>query len=1203
MSRFLRTIGLVILAGFVISAGTAVSQPLHAELIRTGYGLVGDTLYGGSVILQGFVKGHSASLSILEPNPDAVHQFFRTPYGDTEPDVETGWLSSPTVDIDGGGDGVIYIYTAAAKAGTDSVESRNELWLMHDWYRPDRVGVHHIAYGAGAPTPHIELRWSRGTDSASGVYYYLIYRALNEWELSYIDDYMFPIDTVWETGAPGYTYRDYSVSAGDRYFYKIVPVDKAGWIRRSENNTIIGRAQAEPTTPPCSYLRTLPRYHMGSGITVRIDDDLCPGRPDVEYQYRKTVVEFVDGVPTIDTTISEFSEWTMSRSYFWNTDTCQTYAFSARVSEIGTYTHEWTDLTSFRVMSTNDNRPPDCPDSMSATSLGEDGILVQFTHYPENDCGSGTMGYYLFRVPDTDWGDVLDEGTDPSIGWEDALMGYILHEYPVHPTNPHYQFQDDGPTDSLIDLEDNACYYYVVCPFDSAGNVSWFICPYIGGQIDTACVDKGVGAPWPVTLDFPEYVTDSIVVMFIDTTFCDAEEVVIEWARSADFSIGYNTTGPLPIMDPADGPPVWSYENLGSPACSDWDTLKFTLYSAHENTYYFRAKFIDGNLNHSEWGVPTLSTTFDNTPPTTVGIKYMHSIATDVDEVKIRITWHADSITDAGIGLQGIKIYRSDAVGVLGTEIADLAPTVNEYYDMSPVPDNNWHDNVYKVVPYDALGHHNTTGAQGFFPTLSGPFGMDFHPPLVPVVDTVLVSPYLDSFTVYWTDPGPGHISNRYTMRHSASLTGLWSPDPLLRVEVNVGSGLSATFPIEDLIGGTRHFFTMHSRDTRTPTNHSGWSSVFEYRIPEIIMTSFTVHCASGWNLVSLPVIPGNTNRHVLFPGNEGVFQWNHFAGEYETVDNLEAGKAYWMLIPVPTDYLVTGIPITRIEETMSERGWWTVGAAYDTVPMGYTFSDVSYLWGWDATIAEYTEVDGLESGNGYWLLAHGDGDFYSEPGMAVTKFAPEGLFIDWELLIAAGDNTLSIGHSPYSEIGLDRLDKPLPPPSPYGEAGAFLFEEDDFTYSRSIRPDGEWIIALPRLTDLSWDPNSVPLEGLTLIADGKSIDMRTVGYASAIGNAKIVAGDALPKDFALDPVFPNPFNPTCEIPFSLPEASDVSIEIYDLTGRQVAKLVDSEFSAGRHNVKWHGVDETGREMPGGLYLCRMTAGSFVETRRMLLLK
>jgi hypothetical protein len=161
---------MVILAGFIISAGTAVSQPLSAELIRTGYGLVGDTLYGGSVVLQGFVKGHSASLSILAPNPEAVHQFYRTPFGETEPDVETGWLSSSTVDIDGGGDGVIYYYTASAKVGTDSVDSRDELWLMHDWYRPERVGVEHTAYGSGAPVPYINLRWSRGTDSASGVY-------------------------------------------------------------------------------------------------------------------------------------------------------------------------------------------------------------------------------------------------------------------------------------------------------------------------------------------------------------------------------------------------------------------------------------------------------------------------------------------------------------------------------------------------------------------------------------------------------------------------------------------------------------------------------------------------------------------------------------------------------------------------------------------------------------------------------------------------------------------------------------------------------------------------------------------------------------------------------------------------------------------------------------------------------------------------
>ncbi len=1211
MSRYHRTIGLALLVLFIITAGTAVSQPLSAELISTGYGLIGDTLYTGSLILDGFVKGHSVELRILAPSSSAEYNFYRTPYGETDPDVITGWIPVDSVEIDGGGDGEIFKHSASAANSSDTVDTRYPLWLMHDWYRPDRVDVEHTAYGDDAPIPYIDLRWSRGTDSASGVYFYLIYRALNEWDLSYITDTMFPIDTVWESGAPGYIYRDYGVTPGVRYFYKIIPVDKAGWIRRSENNTIIGKAQPAPSMfPPCAFLEVLPRYHSGSGITVNIDHTLCPARPDVEYRYLKREVIFVDGVPEVVPSTEDSSDWTSNDYYFWNTDTCKTYTFSAKVREIDYIEHGWTDLTSFRILSTNDDIPPDCPDTFSAVSLGEDGILVNFTHHAENDCGSGTMGYYLYRVEDTDWGVVLDEGTDPSVGWETALEDHILWTYPIDPSDPHYTFQDDGPTDPVIDLEDEACYYYLVCPYDSAGNVSWFNCPYIGGQLDTACVDKGVGAPVAISLDFPEYVTDSVIVWFKDTTHCDAVSVVIQWARSIDFTVGFSSTDPLPIMDPASGPPVWEYENTGTAGCADEDLLKFTFYSEHENTYYFRAKFIDDNENHSEWSTPLLSTTFDNTPPNAVAIHYMHSIATDVNDVKVRLTWPADSISDAGIGVQGVKIYRSDAEGTLGSEIANLTPTTHEYYDMAPDPGDNWHNNVYTIVPYDGLGHENTTGTQKFFPTLAGSEGMNYHPPLPPEILEVNVSPYLDSFTVVWNDTGPGHMVNRYTLRHSASLTGLWSPDPLLRVEVNVGAGSRKTFPIEDLIGGLRHYFTMYARDTRTPSNQSGWSEVFEYELSYITATC-TLHCARGYNLVSLPVVPGNNNPGVIFPGCSEIWEWDHFAGVYLDASDspIEPGKAYWILVSDPTDFIVSGIPVTRIAETMSEWGWWTVGACYDTVPMGFEFTGGNELaWGWNTVAGEYYElVDslgvGLESGYGYWLLAEAPGNFYTEPEMPLSKFAPDNIFLNWKLPILAGDKALTIAYSSFADVGYDDYDKPEPPVSPYGEVEPSLIEDDNLRYSTSVRPDGEWKIVLPRETELSWDPNAVPPEGLTLIANDKSIDMRSIGYASAIGNAKIISGDALPSSYVLDPVHPNPFNPTCEIPFSLPEASEVTIEIFDITGRQIITLADRDYDAGRYSVKWHGVDEIGREMPGGLYLCRMKAGSFVETRRMLLLK
>jgi hypothetical protein len=83
----------------------------------------------------------------------------------------------------------------------------------------------------------------------------------------------------------------------------------------------------------------------------------------------------------------------------------------------------------------------------------------------------------------------------------------------------------------------------------------------------------------------------------------------------------------------------------------------------------------------------------------------------------------------------------------------------------------------------------------------------------------------------------------------------------------------------------------------------------------------------------------------------------------------------------------------------------------------------------------------------------------------------------------------------------------------------------------------------------------------------------------------------------------PNPFNPQTTISFSLSAAGRVRLAIYDVAGRLVATLADGLFSSGRHALVWNGQDETGRHVVSGVYLYKLEAGSYVETRRMTLLK
>jgi len=97
--------------------------------------------------------------------------------------------------------------------------------------------------------------------------------------------------------------------------------------------------------------------------------------------------------------------------------------------------------------------------------------------------------------------------------------------------------------------------------------------------------------------------------------------------------------------------------------------------------------------------------------------------------------------------------------------------------------------------------------------------------------------------------------------------------------------------------------------------------------------------------------------------------------------------------------------------------------------------------------------------------------------------------------------------------------------------------------------------------------------------------------------------GDHLPYGFELHQNYPNPFNPATTIQYSLPERSQVRIEVFNLLGQKVQTLVDTEMSAGSYTVSWDGTDGSGKPVATGVYLYRFQAGEHIQTKKMLLLK
>ena len=130
----------------------------------------------------------------------------------------------------------------------------------------------------------------------------------------------------------------------------------------------------------------------------------------------------------------------------------------------------------------------------------------------------------------------------------------------------------------------------------------------------------------------------------------------------------------------------------------------------------------------------------------------------------------------------------------------------------------------------------------------------------------------------------------------------------------------------------------------------------------------------------------------------------------------------------------------------------------------------------------------------------------------------------------------------------------------------------------------------LPEAADMVYTNTALKTGG----TDGKPIGDYT--WSGLTGIQEVATG--LPTKFELFAAYPNPFNPSTKIDFALPSAAIVSLKVFNLLGQQVATLVAGTMTAGRHSVTFNA-----NNLSSGVYMYTLTAGNFVSSRKMLLLK
>jgi hypothetical protein len=109
-----------------------------------------------------------------------------------------------------------------------------------------------------------------------------------------------------------------------------------------------------------------------------------------------------------------------------------------------------------------------------------------------------------------------------------------------------------------------------------------------------------------------------------------------------------------------------------------------------------------------------------------------------------------------------------------------------------------------------------------------------------------------------------------------------------------------------------------------------------------------------------------------------------------------------------------------------------------------------------------------------------------------------------------------------------------------------------------------------------------------------------TVDSASSVDGP---APGSVPAAFALHQNYPNPFNPNTTIRYDLPQAVRVQIKIFNTLGQEITTLIDAVRPAGAYRVIWDSKNASGVQVASGVYVYQINAGSFVDSKKMVLIR
>ena len=117
------------------------------------------------------------------------------------------------------------------------------------------------------------------------------------------------------------------------------------------------------------------------------------------------------------------------------------------------------------------------------------------------------------------------------------------------------------------------------------------------------------------------------------------------------------------------------------------------------------------------------------------------------------------------------------------------------------------------------------------------------------------------------------------------------------------------------------------------------------------------------------------------------------------------------------------------------------------------------------------------------------------------------------------------------------------------------------------------------------------------------STTILTSGFWGSVAQITLSVDDVMPEEFSISKAYPNPFNPTVNIDFSIPEEADITIQIFDLLGRNVFNHEQNFNTAGNYRFQWHGVKDSGMPIASGVYFVTIQHKANIFKQKITFLK